>query len=107
MGTCRRQHGWLVAALLFGALLLPFLVYYTGVLTLGPYSDGGPLGVLRRFPARASRTLQAWSSWALLLGPGAGDLVAASGAYPWPRAERGAAVAAGSAPTGPGVTPRS
>ena len=43
----RRDSRWLIAALVFGALLLPVLVYYTGVMTLGPYSHGGLLGLLR------------------------------------------------------------
>ena len=69
----RRNAGWLVAALLFGALLLPFLVYYTGTTTLGPYSHGGSLGFYGDFLASLAR-LQ-WSAWALLLGPAALVLV--------------------------------
>ncbi len=69
----RRNAGWLVAALLFGALLLPFLVYYTGTMTLGPYSHGGPLGFYGDFLASLAR-LQ-WSAWSLLLGPAALVLV--------------------------------
>ena len=38
----RRDLLWLLAALLFGLLVLPFLVYFTGAATLGPYSSGGP-----------------------------------------------------------------
>lgn len=66
MGT-RRNVSWLVAALLFGALLLPFLVYYTGVATLGPYSHGGPLGFYADFLADLARLHL--SAWSLLLGP--------------------------------------
>jgi hypothetical protein len=65
----RRNVGWLVAALLFGALLLPFLVYYTGTMTLGPYSHGGPLGFYGDFLASLARLR--WSAWSLLLGPAA------------------------------------
>ena len=44
-----RHARWLLAALLFGALVLPMLVYFTGALTLGPYARGGPLQVLADF----------------------------------------------------------
>ena len=54
--------------------VLPFLVYYTGATTLGPYADGGPLRLLRRLPARASRGCD-WSPGRLLLGPAALVLV--------------------------------
>ena len=78
----RRNTGWLVAALLFGALLLPFLVYYTGTMTLGPYSHGGPLGFYGDFLASLAR-LQL-SAWSLLLGPAALLLVVRLAAgYAW------------------------
>jgi hypothetical protein len=80
----RRNISWLVAALLFGALLLPFLVYYTGVATLGPYSHGGPLGFYGGFLAGLARLHL--SAWSLLLGPAA--LVLAwrlAARYLWPR----------------------
>ncbi|HEX9772882.1 MAG TPA: hypothetical protein VGA44_05405 [Steroidobacteraceae bacterium] len=38
----KRDSIWLLAAAIFGLLLLPLLVYYTGAATLGPYSGGGP-----------------------------------------------------------------
>ena len=62
-----RNISWLVAALLFGALLLPFLVYYTGVMTLGPYAHGGSLGFYGDFLADLGRLHL--SAWSLLLGP--------------------------------------
>jgi hypothetical protein len=78
----RRSAGWLVAALLFGALLLPFLVYYTGTMTLGPYSHGGALGFYGDFLASLAR-LQL-SAWSLLLGPAALLLVVRLAAsYAW------------------------
>jgi hypothetical protein len=78
----RRSAGWLVAALLFGALPLPFLVYYTGTMTLGPYSHGGPLGFYGDFLASLAR-LQL-SAWSLLLGPAALLLVVRLAAgYAW------------------------
>ena len=80
----RRNVGWLVAALLFGALVLPFLVYYTGTMTLGPYSHGGPLGFYGDFFTSLAR-LQ-WSAWSLLLGPAALLLVCRLAAgYAWAR----------------------
>lgn len=62
-----RHARWLLAALLFGALVLPVLVYFTGVLTLGPYARGGPLQFLADFYADLARLRAA--SWVLLLGP--------------------------------------
>ncbi len=50
----------------FGLVLLPWLVYYAGVLTLGPY-DGGLWAFLKSLYA-AFFTLRP-SAWALLLGP--------------------------------------
>lgn len=65
----RRDSIWLVVALLFGAIALPFLVYSTGVVTLGPYSHGGPFGFYADFLAGLARLR--WSAWMLLLGPAA------------------------------------
>ncbi len=63
----KRDLYWLVAALLFGVLALPFLVYYTGVATLGPYSNGGPFDFFWNFFADLARFRRA--AWALALGP--------------------------------------
>ncbi|NJD32670.1 MAG: hypothetical protein FIB04_12385 [Gammaproteobacteria bacterium] len=63
-----RPHAlWLLAALLFSACVLPFLVFYTGVVALGPYSHGGALGFYGDFLADLARLR--WSAWLLLLGP--------------------------------------
>ena len=62
-----RHARWLLAALLFGALVLPMLVYFTGALTLGPYARGGSLQFLADFYADLARLRAA--SWVLLLGP--------------------------------------
>jgi hypothetical protein len=79
-----RNSGWLITALLFGALLLPFLVYYTGVMTLGPYSHGGPRGFYGDFLASLARLRL--SAWSLLLGPAALVLVwRLAAAYAWRR----------------------
>jgi hypothetical protein len=50
----------------FGLLVMPFLIYVAGVLTLGPYAGGLPsfLGALYK----AFFTLQP-TAWLLLLGP--------------------------------------
>ncbi len=40
--SLKRDSIWLLAAAIFGLLLLPLLVYYTGAATLGPYGGGGP-----------------------------------------------------------------
>ena len=62
-----RHARWLLAALLFGALVLPVLVYFTGALTLGPYARGGPLQFLADFYADLAHLRAA--SGVLLLGP--------------------------------------
>lgn len=81
----RRPHlAWIVAALAFAALALPFLVYYTGVATLGDYAGGGPLEFLGDFYADLGRLRP--GAWLLLLGPA--TLVAVWRllvAYAWPR----------------------
>ena len=58
---------WLIAALVFGVFVLPWLVYATGARLLGPYAGGGAgaffgdfLGDLLTFH---------WYAWALALGP--------------------------------------
>jgi len=60
---------WPAAALLFAAAVLPFLVYYTGTQTLGPYSNGGPLRFVGDFYASLAHLRVA--AWTLLLGPAA------------------------------------
>lgn len=54
-------------ALAFGAVVLPFLTYFTGTITLGPYADGGPLAFLADYYADLARLRGV--AWALLLGP--------------------------------------
>ena len=80
-----RSHlAWIIAALLFGAAVLPLLVYYTGTTTLGPYSGGGPLQFLAAFYADVARLHSA--AWLLLLGPAALVVVwRVLVAYAWPR----------------------
>ena len=63
MGRELRYFG-LIAG--FGLLVLPFLVYLAGVLTLGPY-DGGLLAFLGSLYG-AFFSLQP-GAWSLLLGP--------------------------------------
>ncbi|MGB5102831.1 MAG: hypothetical protein WBO04_05855 [Steroidobacteraceae bacterium] len=63
----RRHLLWLVAALAFGALVLPFLVYYTGSAVLGPYAHGGPGSFLRDYFVDLAG--MRGSAWTLLLGP--------------------------------------
>jgi len=78
-----RHAAWMVAALVFAALVLPFLVYHTGVQTLGSYAGGGPWQFLADFYADLARLRPA--AWVLLLGPAA--LVAAWRmllAHAWP-----------------------
>jgi hypothetical protein len=65
--SLRRHTGWMVAAALFAALLLPVVVYYTGTATLGPYSRGGLMQFLGQFWADVLRLRP--HAWILLLGP--------------------------------------
>jgi len=63
----RRSAFWMLAALLFGLLVLPFLVHLTGRTLLGAYAGGGA----GAFFADYLRDLLAfqWYSWVLALGP--------------------------------------
>jgi hypothetical protein len=80
--TPRRHALWLLAALLFGAFILPFLVYYTGTMPLGPYAHGGPLDFYGDFLAGLARLR--WPAWSLLLGPATLVLVwRGLAAYAW------------------------
>jgi hypothetical protein len=63
----KRHTPWLTAALVFGAAILPFLVYYTGAATLGPYANGGPGRFVADLYADLARLRG--PAWALLLGP--------------------------------------
>ena len=51
----RRHAGWTIAALVFAALVLPFLVYYTGLQVFGAYQGGGPVQFLGDFYADLGR----------------------------------------------------
>ena len=63
----RRDRFWLLAALLFGLLVLPFLVHATGVYVFGPYGDGGAAAFFGGY-LRGLVTLR-WYAWILALGP--------------------------------------
>lgn len=85
--TFRRHVRWIAAALVFAAFVLPFLVYYTGVLTLGPYARGGPWRFLGDYYSDLLHLRT--GAWVLLLGPAV--LVAgwrALVAVVWPRSAR-------------------
>lgn len=62
-----RDFRWLLAALLFGLLVLPLLVYFTGITILGPYAHGSVSAFLADFAADLAR--MRWFSWTLALGP--------------------------------------
>jgi len=80
----RRHAAWFLAATLFGGLVLPFLVYYTGLVTLGPYSGGGPWRFYGDFLADLAGLHGA--AWLLLLGPATCVLVwRLLAAYAWQR----------------------
>ncbi len=64
---------WVLAALLFGAAVLPLLVYATGVKTLGPYSGGGPASFFANFVTDLAHLRPA--AWILLAAPAALVLV--------------------------------
>jgi hypothetical protein len=62
----RRELGFFALLFGFGLLVMPFLIYLAGVLTLGPYECGLPafLGALMRAFFTATQ-----SAWLLILGP--------------------------------------
>ncbi len=62
-----RDRFWLLAALLFGLLVLPFLVHGTGAYVLGQYAGGGAAAFFGSY-LRGLVTLR-WYSWVLALGP--------------------------------------
>lgn len=62
-----RNVAWIAAAVVFAALPLPFLVYFTGMQTLGPYAGGGALRFFAEFWADVARLRP--GAWLLLLGP--------------------------------------
>jgi len=81
----KRHVAWAAAALVFAALLLPFLVYYTGLRVFGAYPGGGPLRFVGAYYADLGR-LQP-GAWLLLLGPVALVVVwRVLVACAWPRA---------------------
>jgi hypothetical protein len=60
------------ASLFTGMILMPFLIYVAGMLTLGPYSDGGLGSLLADFYVGLFR---GWPpAWGVALGPYAGVL---------------------------------
>jgi hypothetical protein len=63
------RHGafWMLAALVFGVGVLPFLVHLTGRHVLGEYAGGGAAGFFADY-LQGLLTLR-WYSWALALGP--------------------------------------
>jgi hypothetical protein len=78
-----RHLAWPLAALLFAAVVLPFLVYFAGTQTLGPYSNGGLLRFVADF--YASLAQMQGTAWALLFGPVALVIIwRLLVAYAWP-----------------------
>jgi hypothetical protein len=65
--SLNRDVGWVVAAAVFAAVVLPVLVYYTGTATLGPYAHGGLQQFFGDFYADLARLRG--NAWVLLLGP--------------------------------------
>jgi len=80
----KRHVAWTVAALVFAALVLPFLVHYTGLQVFGAYRGGGPTQFFADFYADLGRLRP--GAWLLLLGPVALVIVwRVLVAYAWPR----------------------
>lgn len=63
----RHHMRWVIAGLIFGAAVLPLLVYATGVRTLGPYSGGGVGSFYANFITDLAQLRPA--AWTLLAGP--------------------------------------
>jgi hypothetical protein len=80
----RRKGAWLVTAAVFGTIVLPALVYFTGLETLGSYSGGGLGAFYRDFLADLARLR--WHAWALAVGP----LALVTGWHLLARPDRGA-----------------
>jgi hypothetical protein len=82
-----RDTAWVLVALVFAAVVLPVLVFYTGTATLGPYARGGLGAFLADYVADLAQLRL--GAWVFLIGPVA--LVAAWRvlvALAWPRAAR-------------------
>jgi hypothetical protein len=60
-------RSWYLAALVFGVLLLPFLVHLTGAFLFGRYAAGDALGFFGDY-LRGLATFR-WYSWTVALGP--------------------------------------
>ena len=63
----RHTLRWILAALVFGTAVLPYLVYLTGVRTLGPYGPGGVAAFYGMFLRDLAQLRPA--AWTLALGP--------------------------------------
>jgi hypothetical protein len=65
--TRRSDKYWLIIALGFGVLVLPWLVFATGRTLLGPYADGSALMFFVNF--LLDLVTFHWHAWAMALGP--------------------------------------
>ena len=65
--SLRGDLGWALAALATGVLIVPPLVWFTGLVVIGPYANGGLWAMLMDMTA----ALQAGSraAWVTLLAP--------------------------------------
>ena len=63
----RSDKYWLIMALGFGLLVLPWLVFATGRMLLGPYADGSAIMFFVNF--LLDLVTFRWHAWALALGP--------------------------------------
>jgi hypothetical protein len=90
----KRHAGWIIAALVFAGVVLPFLVYYTGLQVFGAYRGGGPMHFLGDFYADVARLRP--GAWLLLLGPATLAIVwRVLVAYAWPKRKGSAGQARG------------
>ena len=62
----RRELGFFALLFGFGLLVMPFLIYFAGVLTLGPY-EGGLLAFLGSLMGAVFTAKP--SAWLLVIGP--------------------------------------
>lgn len=63
----RNDKFWMLAALVFGVLVLPLLVHQTGLRVFGQYANGGTAAFFGDF-LRGLAAMH-WYSWSLALGP--------------------------------------
>ena len=66
-GPAQRELLWLAFALVIGIVAMPWLTWFVGRISLGPYGNGGGFALWRDYLRGLGQAAQA--NWILLLGP--------------------------------------